>query len=291
MKIHFRLLFGVLITFLIASFSLLYAQENITITTFYPSPYGVYKDLETEVLHVNPRKEPPCECIPDNNGIMYYQEAVEENDENVFYFCNGEEWIPIGYEEELPETVLGGYYMGDAEQFLYATGSGNTRMENIWQYESFEVQKYDRISPFKDEGPFFGMKAQFRNMPRGNYLFEWSADLDVDQYPGPKNNINKALQASDMKVQIRTDSGWKTLDSSEICYDEDDKDLPTDPLWTTPDTYSTHHIERAFTMTYARANDKKNKFRAYRIVVNKKRGENYMRVRVRNARLYITYLE
>jgi len=42
------------------------AEEQITITTYYPSPYGVYKELK---LHPNTA---PNTCNEDNEGAMYY---------------------------------------------------------------------------------------------------------------------------------------------------------------------------------------------------------------------------
>jgi len=68
-----------------------FAEDSITITTYYPSPYGVYKTLR---LYPNDSNTPGNAC--SNRGEMYYDDS-----DNQVYVCNGV-WaslslsVPIG---------------------------------------------------------------------------------------------------------------------------------------------------------------------------------------------------
>lgn len=59
------------------------AEETITITTYYPSPYGVYK-----VLQVHPGVQP---TEPGEEGQIYYDAAA-----HVLKFYNGTGWQEFG---------------------------------------------------------------------------------------------------------------------------------------------------------------------------------------------------
>jgi len=66
-----------------------FCEESFTITTYYPSPYGVYKELR---LYPNTS---PSACDANNKGAMYYNDS-----DNQTYVCNGSDWkiggIPSG---------------------------------------------------------------------------------------------------------------------------------------------------------------------------------------------------
>lgn len=55
------------------------ADESITITTYYPSPTGVYKQLK-----LAPQSSPPSACDSNARGTMYYNST-----DNLVYACNG----------------------------------------------------------------------------------------------------------------------------------------------------------------------------------------------------------
>ena len=52
-------------------------QEQLTVTTFYPSADGVYEELR-----LYPASDPDPACDAENKGLMYYDD--EDND---FKFC------------------------------------------------------------------------------------------------------------------------------------------------------------------------------------------------------------
>ena len=58
------------------------AQEEITITTYYPSPYGVYKNLR---LYPTDDIDPTGAC--SDKGVMYYDDS-----DNQLYVCDGSAW-------------------------------------------------------------------------------------------------------------------------------------------------------------------------------------------------------
>lgn len=65
--------------------------EDLTITTYYPAPYGVYKDLKSETLLYDPiAGPPPIACAAGTKGTTYY----DEDDDEVLV-CNGISWNPM----------------------------------------------------------------------------------------------------------------------------------------------------------------------------------------------------
>jgi len=62
-----------------------YGNETITITTYYPSPYGVYKNLE-----MYPSDEPTVGVKP---GVMYFN---KDNNTLLIYVNDTAQWQPAG---------------------------------------------------------------------------------------------------------------------------------------------------------------------------------------------------
>lgn len=72
--------------FFIFSFSsFAFCADEVTITTYYPSPYGVYKELR---LHPN---DAPNVCNAANKGAVYYSDL-----ESQMKVCNGTTWNNLG---------------------------------------------------------------------------------------------------------------------------------------------------------------------------------------------------
>lgn len=107
MKSHnyFKKGFIVLITML--TLSTVCTAEEITLTTYYPSPYGVYSEMRLYP------KDSPTTCSGTQRGLMYYDDS-----ENRLKVCNG---TP-------PYQDIGGGYWA-ASPFnsnnIYNTNSGN----------------------------------------------------------------------------------------------------------------------------------------------------------------------
>jgi len=52
--------------------------ESITITTYYPSPYGVYKTLKTSELILKPLDAAPAEPV---EGMLFFSNGEGKDDE------------------------------------------------------------------------------------------------------------------------------------------------------------------------------------------------------------------
>jgi len=82
------------------------APEQITITTYYPSPYGVYQGLEARRMVIgigaptNPMptedgvvnfQERPTNPAFAQEGMLYYNSVL-----HMFYYRNQTTWVPLG---------------------------------------------------------------------------------------------------------------------------------------------------------------------------------------------------
>lgn len=77
-KVIIMLVFALLVT------AHSFADENLTITTYYPSPYGVYKELR-----LFPSTQPTCDA--NHWGTLYYNSA-----DNKVYVCKNTGWASLG---------------------------------------------------------------------------------------------------------------------------------------------------------------------------------------------------
>ncbi len=98
------------ISFFVLAFVLLmpitFAQETVTITTYYPSPYGVYKQIR---LYPTDDIDPNQPCTI--KGEMYYDDS-----ESQAYICDGSKWTKLGGLDE-PEWIAGAVMSGPLEEF------------------------------------------------------------------------------------------------------------------------------------------------------------------------------
>lgn len=92
-----RKIFAVLPVFLLI-FSCCLAQETLTISTYYPSPYGSYHELDVDILKLNPQAAAPS----GDYGELYFdaaQNRVEYNDGNQWVTLRGMNFFnppPVG---------------------------------------------------------------------------------------------------------------------------------------------------------------------------------------------------
>jgi len=95
--------------------SFVYAQNNetLTITTYYPSPYGVYRNLK-----LSPSNEPTAGV---SEGVMYYNRTL-----NQILFRNDTRFVPLGGQTSGYRDGDVFYNQTDTEYYVYnSTG-------NIW---------------------------------------------------------------------------------------------------------------------------------------------------------------
>jgi hypothetical protein len=74
---------GLLLAFIVSVFSapVVFAEE-VTIATYYPSPYGSYNELQ-----LYPHSTPVATCNATNKGTMYY-----DSDDSQIKVCDGASW-------------------------------------------------------------------------------------------------------------------------------------------------------------------------------------------------------
>jgi len=77
---------GLTLFFTLTLFSFVFSEESMTITTYYPSPYGSYNELQ-----LYPHSLPVTSCGSSTRGTMYY-----DSDDNQTKICDGNNWQTIG---------------------------------------------------------------------------------------------------------------------------------------------------------------------------------------------------
>lgn len=85
-SVQFQVFFLILSSLVILPGVMLAAEESITLTTYYPSPYGVYSEMR-----LYPKASATCDG--NQRGLMYYDDDADE-----FRVCAGTpaDWVPVG---------------------------------------------------------------------------------------------------------------------------------------------------------------------------------------------------
>lgn len=76
--------------------------ENITVTTYYPSPHGVYKTIEASELILEPLDEAPAEPV---DGMIFFSSGAGADSEDNgiakgIWVCSEGQWYPLVILEE-----------------------------------------------------------------------------------------------------------------------------------------------------------------------------------------------
>ena len=76
--------------------------ESLTITTYYPSPFGVYNRLKTNELIIQPREYPPENPV---EGMLFFSTGEDKNSKvskmpkGIWIYAN-HHWYPLVLLEE-----------------------------------------------------------------------------------------------------------------------------------------------------------------------------------------------
>jgi hypothetical protein len=93
-------------------------SEQITITTYYPSPYGVYQSLEARRMVIG---STPTTSMPTDDGVIHFQSrnavpgatdgALFYGSGHVFSYYNSNKWVILGpcYSETWTTSCGTGY--------------------------------------------------------------------------------------------------------------------------------------------------------------------------------------
>ena len=175
-----------IVSLIIFPLSIACAQEELVITTYYPSPFGSYNELTTNMFNLAPQATQPA----GQEGRMYY----DSNEHTVFYH-NGTDWIGLGGREISLATY---------------TKSGDFTLSG---------SDWDSVSGWGVSGSYgslrdaFAMRVDINSFGRSLYEITWGGQVAIDA------NTGKYMQ---LKLQYHVPSGsWVTLDSSDQYEDED----------------------------------------------------------------------
>lgn len=95
-------------------------EEKITITTYYPAPYGSYR-----MLKLAPTTLQGMKCDKDNKGLMFYHE-----NKNTIFYCNGKRFLQLG--QVLPEESI--------DQAIEDMKKGDSALEEERPEETIKVK-------------------------------------------------------------------------------------------------------------------------------------------------------
>jgi len=180
---------AVLAVFLVV-LPLMVLAEELTITTYYPSPAGSYNELSTNIFDLSPVSRPA-----DKEGRIYYDSITKS-----LYLYNGSDWVNLSEETGVTDITLAQF----SKEGVY-TLLNNTNSQSVtgWNITS---GTYGSISGSS-------LVVNLSNFPAGIYEVIWGGDVEVD------GNINRYLQ---LTLQRRIGSGdWKTIDNTGYFYDSD----------------------------------------------------------------------
>ena len=71
--------------------------EDITVTTYYPSPHGVYRTLKASELILEPQDKVPVKPV---DGMIFFSSGKGKDPEGNritkgIWVCSGEHWYPL----------------------------------------------------------------------------------------------------------------------------------------------------------------------------------------------------
>jgi len=169
----------VFIIFMSSSFA-----EDLTITTYYPSPYGSYNELDTNRLVLNPLTDAP---LSPKTGTIYLK-----NSDKKLYIYDGTAWRDL-----LSVDIL----LGELNK------SGSFDITAAWaNVTGWTLVAYDYSSLFST----FGLRSNISSFGRGLYAAE--ACINYTVTAGSAGYIRFRLYGRP------NSSDWSLLDQSEDIY-------------------------------------------------------------------------
>ncbi|NQT00293.1 MAG: hypothetical protein HQ595_04330 [Candidatus Omnitrophica bacterium] len=69
--------------------------EQITMTTYYPAPHGVYQTLQADVVSLVPSAGPPAAAAAPTMGMVYFEDGGGGVPMGLYYY-SGVAWVPGG---------------------------------------------------------------------------------------------------------------------------------------------------------------------------------------------------
>jgi hypothetical protein len=182
--------FSFLISVTIACFAQNSKTESVTISTYYPAPYGVYKNPRLFPLD----QEPDCSSDPEScRGMMYFN-----NTDKQLYLFNGTMWKPFG---------SGGGYSGGLKiesEHLVSPDWCDDKVYTFWGK--------DQVCEWEGWYKNITFKTPFTSIPEVIVVRERSPD--INNMPCSDNETDgSAVYAENIKT-----TGFRIKASSGITY-------------------------------------------------------------------------
>ena len=78
--------------------------DQVTLSTYYPAPYGVYREMQANLFYANPQSPATATGHPNVpageeanwEGKMYYNDGSGGTVAKGMYYYNGTSWLPLG---------------------------------------------------------------------------------------------------------------------------------------------------------------------------------------------------
>jgi len=236
--------------------------EDLTITTYYPSPYGAYNQLNTNTLQFGKQSVTPAAgCSLATEGLTFYGTISGVANLYVCTYNNSAySWWPVVV---FPSVAVdfGGYTRGEYD---YYSGSGLIALHGGWSAISPATMYSD-----------YAFRISMANQPAGEYQFTWSVNADVDQYGAAGTGYLRVYA----QLYDAGSGAWVTQDSQDLT----DSDLTNSNIFTTTgyEHYSASDTERTFSKYWGKQSA--TAYRLCRIIINKNLGISRMRARINNA--------
>jgi hypothetical protein len=160
--------------------------EDLTITTYYPSPYGSYNELSTNMLKFGLKEKESTICDATREGVFIYDDS-----ENSLYVCQGASgWKKVGASTDISEGD--GYIRIGNSQICYG--------KNYWPTMSPQTKDFKTLVTF----PAGGFKTG--TVPAVSVTTEYASKV-------VKIGINDAQITKDgfwaeMKTESLSSGGW-----------------------------------------------------------------------------------
>lgn len=169
------------------------SAEELTITTYYPSPYGAYNELSANSLLVNPQPESSIPASANEGTVVY------NLTEHALQYWNGTEWMQM----MSSANELLGTFTKSSDQSLGDYGSGNWQNIITWSASGTYASIHDSLL-----GKLQIDLTAFHS--KGLYLIEWTGDVWVRDLTTAKEEW--------IQCRLRTQGcggDWSTIDVTE----------------------------------------------------------------------------
>lgn len=222
------------------------ADESITISTYYPSPYGVYQNLRIFPTDACPAA--PNNCTTANSGLIVYSGSFAGEcpagsgvtiELETMYYCNGQEWTPMAGGTLREDIEVGSFTR--TSQFDIPNSSNEWETIDFWSV-AISALPCGALAGKRDQRLVIDSSANAdcgRNIERGYYWVEWGGTVGVAQ------DSSHPIR----HLQVKVDKGgcetcFSNIDMSQQFEDSSPSSFPPSPAALLPGDFEEHPFTR-----------------------------------------------